>query len=207
MKQIAYSAVLLLLATSAQAITLSADADAFTAGTDISNGFAGLTLSFEGTTSFGITDGIIYSVEHSGSLVATTGTRVFGTSDPTYPNLFSGTTTSVFRVDFSSDVYSVALDALGDDPTDFAELYAYNSSDVLLGTYSTAVIATGQSETMSVSGGDIAYVLAAGISNSAVGFDNLTAETVPLPAAVWMFLSALGALGFRRRLTSDANTN
>jgi hypothetical protein len=193
------SAVFLITGT-ANAAIVSADADSFITGTDISNSFAGLTLSFEGATSDGTNDGIIYSTDQSGALVASTGTRVFGTSDGTYNNLFGGaTTTAVFRVDFVETMQVVSLDALGDDPSDFARLSAYTSGDLLIDTYSTGVLLTGNFETMTVTGADIAYVLAEGISPDAVGFDNLTANTVPIPAAVWLFASSLGLLGWLRR--------
>jgi hypothetical protein len=205
MRTLFRTVVFFLLTGSANASIVTADADAFATGTDISNAFAGLTLSFEGTTSFGITDGIIYSVDESGALLASTGTRVFGTSDPTYPNLFSGVTTSVFRVDFDATMFTVSLDALGDDVSDLARITAYTAGDVVIDIYTTAGLVSGAFETMTVNdtGANIAYVIAEGVSPDAVGFDNLVANTVPIPAAVWLFGSGLGLLGwFRRRQTA-----
>jgi hypothetical protein len=199
MRTLVRAAVFFLAAGSVHAATISADADDFAAGTDISNAYTGLTLSFEGSTSFGINDGIIYSVEQGGGIVASTGTRVFGTSDPTYPLLFGGTTTAVFRVDFTQIATSVSLDALGDNGSDFAQLNAYTAGGVLVDSYFTGQLTTGHEETMTVGGADIAYILATGVATDAVGFDNLVAQVVPVPAAAWLFMSALGALvGVRR---------
>ena len=180
-------------------MTITADADDFVSGTNISNSYTGLTLSFTGTTISGVNDGIIYSVNQSGALVASTGSRVFGTSDITYPNLFGGTTTSIFRVDFDAAMFTVSLDALSDDASDFARFSAYTAGNVLIDMYTTGIITSGHAETMTVSGGNIAYVLAEGISPDAVGFDNLRADTIPIPAAVWLFGSGLGLLGWFRR--------
>ncbi len=203
MRTLFRTVVFFLLTGSANATIVTADADAFATGTDISNAFAGLTLSFEGTTSFGITDGIIYSADESGALLASTGTRVFGTADPTYPNLFTGASTSVFRIDFDTTMFTVSVDALADDISDLAQLTAYTAGDVVIDTYLTALMVSGASETMTVNGGNIAYVIAEGVSPDAVGFDNLVANTVPIPAAVWLFGSGLGLLGwFRRRQTA-----
>jgi len=199
------AASLLLLAGSAHAATISADADSFTAGTDISNAFAGLTLSFDGSTFDGTNDGIIYSVTESGGLSASTGTRVFGTSDANLPNLFDGISTAVFRVDFNEVATSVSLDALGDNGSDFAQLNAYTAGGVLVDTYSTGQLMSGNFETMTIGGADIAYVIASGVGGDAVGFDNLTAQVVPIPAAFWLFTSALGFLGWHshRRIAPE----
>jgi hypothetical protein len=205
MRTLFRTVVFFLLTGSANATIVTADADAFATGTDISNAFAGLTLSFEGTTSFGITDGIIYSVDESGALLASTGTRVFGTSDPTYPNLFTGATTSVFRVDFDATMFTVSLDALGDDISDFARITAFTAGDVVIDIYTTAGLVSGAFETMTVNdtSANIAYIIAEGVSPDAVGFDNLFANTIPIPAAVWLFGSGLGLLGwYRRRQTA-----
>ncbi|MGI9309832.1 MAG: hypothetical protein ACR2P6_11255 [Gammaproteobacteria bacterium] len=191
--------VFLLSVGSAQAMTLTADADDFTAGTDISNAFAGLTLSFEGSTFDGTNDGIIYSVTEQSGLFASTGTRVFGTSDASNPQVFDGISTAVFRVDFSDLATSISLDALGDNGSDFAQLNAYTAGDVLVGTYATGELMSGNHETMTINGADIAYVIASGVGGDAVGFDNLVAQVVPVPAAAWFFVSALGILAARRR--------
>jgi hypothetical protein len=196
------TAVFFLITGTAQAAIITADADDFTSGASISNAYAGLTLSFEGSTSSGVNDGIIYSVDQSGGIVASTGSRVFGTSDPTYPNLFSGITTAVFRVDFTQTATSISVDALGDNGSDFAQLNAYTSSGLLVDSYFTGQLTTGHEETMTVGGADIAYILAAGVGNDAVGFDNLVAQVVPVPAAIWMFASALGGLSLRRRMAN-----
>jgi hypothetical protein len=184
---------------SVQAAMLTADADDYAAGTNISNAYTGLTLSYEGATSDGTADGIIYSTLAIDPLFASTGDRVFGTGDAGEPGLFSGTPSPVFRVDFAQTATSVSLDALGDNGSDYASLRAYTAGGLLLAEQVSGQLTSGNFETLTVSGADIAYVLAAGVVGDAVGFDNLTATVVPVPAAVWLFGSGLGALGWFRR--------
>jgi hypothetical protein len=205
MRQLLASVGLLLLAGTAQAVTLSVDADDFAAGTDISNAYAGLTLSFDGATFDGTNDGIIYSVIEQNGLFASTGSRVFGTSDATNPQIFDGISTSVFRIDFDNNATSVSLDALGDNGSDFAQLNAYSAADVLIDTFLTGQLVSGSFETMTITGADIAYVIASGIGGDAVGFDNLSAQVIPIPAAAWLFTSALGLLGWKAWRSQNAD--
>jgi len=99
-------------------------------------------------------------------------------------------------------MFTVSLDALGDDVSDLARLTAYTVGDVVIDIYTTIGLTSGHSDTMTVSGAGIAYILAEGVSPDAVGFDNLVANTIPIPAAVWLFGSGLGLLGWLRRKAS-----
>ena len=105
------------------------------------------------------------------------------------------------RIDFGvSDVKLVLLDGISNNGSDIARLQAFDSTNTILGTYTTAALALSQFETMSVTSaaGNIAYVLASGVSGDSVGFDNLKYE-VPEPGTIAIFGFGLVGLGYMRR--------
>jgi hypothetical protein len=87
------------------------------------------------------------------------------------------------RIDFSSPVSRVALDAIGESPTAHGRLEAYNAVGQLIGRYTTQSLGTGRSEAMVISRPtpDIDYVIASGHKHlsydqdaaTKVNFDNL----------------------------------
>lgn len=90
---------------------------------------------------------------------ATTGSHVFGRANVPFFN--NG---ARFRVDFHGDARSIEIDFVSafNGFTETGQLEIYNRDDVLLDTYTTQALATGSSETMSLSRveGDIAYAVA-----------------------------------------------
>jgi hypothetical protein len=79
------------------------------------------------------------------------------------------------RVDFTTPVTTVRLDAIGTLTNDRARLDAYDASGTLIGRYTTASLANGQLETMQIQRptADIAYVIADAHSGVAVRLDRL----------------------------------
>ena len=84
------------------------------------------------------------------------------------------------RVDFSSPVSSVSIDAISDDTSDFAVLRAYDVTGTLVGEFTTSDLGTGVSETMTItrSVNEISYVLAAGLNGQFVWLDNLNYSSI-----------------------------
>ncbi|MBL8315054.1 MAG: PEP-CTERM sorting domain-containing protein [Rubrivivax sp.] len=191
----------------AQAATVVADADAFALGTDLSNAFAGITLSAVGL-GFGGGPAIFAVASASQPLepfTASTGQLVFGTNSPNFPHLFREPSFLALRVDFSAPTDGVWIDFISNDGADTGFLQAFDATDNLLGTYTTASLATSQFETMSLSFGSasIAYILAGGLNGSSSGgLDHLryNGGTVPEPATLLLVGSALLALRLGRRV-------
>jgi hypothetical protein len=92
-----------------------------------------------------------------------------GTSSTWKPSEFG------LRVDFTTPVTTVRLDAIGTASGDRARLEAYDRYGVLIGRYTTAPLADGQLETMQLQRptADIAYVIAKAHSGIAVRLDRL----------------------------------
>jgi len=110
-----------------------------------------------------------------------TGTRVFGAC-----TFVQGGTCSIYatewttetrhlRMDFSTPVSTISLDALGVGAADYGRLEIYDASNQLLARHTTALLASGVSATMTLSRptADIAYAIARGYGDTAPRFDNL----------------------------------
>ena len=123
-------ACVLILFTSSpvSGVIISADADGYTEGTNMSTAFAGLTLSSVGSSS-GL-DGIVYAYDDD---LASTGTSVFGHDlsnhkewyfdafpAPHHPDDFA------LRVDFDQPANLVSIDIIVYDIWDYASLNAYD---------------------------------------------------------------------------------
>ena len=199
MKNLLVVVSVLVMASSVSGVIISADADGYTEGTNISTAFAGLTLSSIGRSS-GL-DGFVYAYDDE---LASTGTSVFGHNlanhrewyrddypEPHHPDDFA------FRADFDNPAKMVTIDIICDSSDDYAILTVYDSSGVSLGgTFSGPLMTPGQvfRTTINRDSFDIAYIIAGGIfTNSAtpVYLDNLTANVIPEPATVFL-------LGLRR---------
>ena len=128
--------------------------------------FQNITLSSVGAGFDGDFDTNIFSINPSTQALepysASTGRLVFGTNDGTFPHLFGGFGGAKMRIDFGvSDVKLVLLDGISNNGSDIARLQAFDSTNTILGTHTTAALALSQFETMSVTSaaGNIAYVL------------------------------------------------
>lgn len=105
-----------------------------------------------------------------------TGTKVFHHLIPSVGWSSAWTAASrMLRMDFTSPVSTLHLDAVANSPQDFGRLDVYSASGQLLDRYTTAELTSGQVETMTVRRptADIAYAIARGHANSAIQFDNL----------------------------------
>jgi hypothetical protein len=185
-------------------VIISADADGYSEGTNISTAFAGMTLSSVGRAA-GL-DGIVYAYD---SPLASTGTSVFGHNlanhtewyfdaypAPYHPDDFA------LRVDFDQPANMVSVDLICNSSFDYARITAYDSfGSVLRGAYS-GQLTYGQvfPATIRRDSFDIAYIIAGGMyTNSAtpVLLDNLTANVIPEPCT--FLLLALGSLALLRK--------
>lgn len=79
------------------------------------------------------------------------------------------------RMDFTSLVSTLSLDAIGSSVAGYARLEVYGANNELLARYTTKQLTSGQVETMTLNrpSPDIKYAIAHGHINSAVRFDNL----------------------------------
>jgi len=79
------------------------------------------------------------------------------------------------RMDFSTPVTAVRLDAIGNSSGDYGRLEAYSAGGTLLARYTTGYLGSGEVETMAISRSapDIAYAIARGHMNSEINLDNL----------------------------------
>jgi hypothetical protein len=193
---------LLMLGCSAQAIVITADADGFVEGADISNAFAGMTLS-----SLGRSEGLDGKVYAYSDELASTGSMVFGHNlenhtqwywdqypEEGHPDDFA------LRIDFDEPVNCVSLDMVGTGEFDYVSLWGYGETgDVIVGEFSSAPYEEVCTLTVALDSYDIAYVVAGGFflnGASYVVIDNLVAN-VPEPGTV--VLLGLGVLAAARR--------
>lgn len=187
-------------------VTITADADGFPDGWDISNAFAGMTLSSFGTGRYS-TDGLVYARTASDPIHASTGTEVFGNNlsgtdgegDP-LNELWHKRTADEFRLraDFDNLARYVAIDMIGNNSSDYGILEAYNSGGTIVASVSSGKLTDGNPWTaeISLASFDIAYVISSGISGHTIYLDNLRA-VIPEPGTI--LLVGLGGLALVRK--------
>ena len=185
MKNVSGVALVLIMASSVSGVIISADADGYSNGTNISTAFAGVTLSAVGGYS-GL-DGIVYAW---GDGLASTGVNVFANNLSFQRQWYADLTDGfALRADFEQLANYVAIDIIGDDSADYGELSAYNSSNILIGYVLSPQLTTGQVFRAAISRDyffDIAYIIAGGAASTedTVHLDNLTANVIPEPVTL-----------------------
>lgn len=143
--------------------------DDHASGTTLNNIVPGVTLTSVGP------DVIQNTVAARPRETASTGAQVF---THLLAEGWSGAWTSSgrnLRMDFTSPVSWVSLDAVANSDFDYGRLEIYDSNDNLLARYTTGPLGYGQVETMTLTRptADIAYAIAKGHAGTAVLFDNL----------------------------------
>lgn len=184
----------------ASAALINVDPDAFASGTDISNAFAGVTLSGPGQA-----NSAVFSLA---SGLASTGSNIFGSGDD--GNEWGNGFNAGMRVDFAALTDFVSIDIIGNDSSDDGRLLAYDAMNTLLATYTTGALGTGQVETALISRGsaDIAYVIATGDANESdsISLDNLNYNSgvIPEPASIALLGLGIAGIGYQRRKRETA---
>ena len=202
--------IILLTPLSVSAGLVVIDADAYVSGTDIRDGFAGVTLSTVGVGVYeDLLDGRVYARTASAPTCATTGTNIFGnnlsgTSGGTpknelwYRSSTPGGPAYRLRADFHDLTDYISIDFITNNTYDQGILEVYDSGDNLI--YNTTVsVNSGNPITASITRplADIAYIIASGTNSYTLCLDNLQADIVPEPATV--SLLGLGAFVFLRK--------
>jgi len=190
---------LFVLVSPASAMLVTADADGFADGANISNAFGGMALSSVG----GYTglDGVVYAW---GDGLASTGASVFANNlsfqRQWYAEPLEG---FALRADFDQPANYVAIDIIGDDSGDFGVLEAYDSLGTLLDSVVSPQLSVGQIWTAQINrtSFDIAYIIAGGsaATEDTVHLDNLSANVVPEPVTIWLLGMGSLLLTTRRR--------
>lgn len=182
------------------ASALIIDADGFDDGTDISNSFAGVTLSTNGN-----------SVIALDSSSASTGTSVFGRSGLLFnssqftldPEVGLRTAAQIpLTATFDEATGAVSIDVIGQSgrgPT--GTLAAFDGSGNELGRATSAALAAGEVETISVSDPDGQIFSVSFGSTDAFGLtaDNLRTGVDAIPEPASLALLSLGGLAVLRR--------
>ncbi len=191
MKNLLVVVTIFAMALPVGATMISADADGYGNGIDISTVFSGITLSSVG--GYAGLDGVVYSYADG---LASTGSSVFANNlsfqRQWYSDIVGG---FALRADFDQLADSVSIDIIGDDSGDLGTLSAYNSSGQLLGSVQTPQLDYGQvfNAVINRPSFDIAYIIAGGAaaSQDTVHLDNLTAN-IPEPTTLGLLM--LGGL-------------
>ncbi|QDU39330.1 PEP-CTERM motif protein [Maioricimonas rarisocia] len=191
---------LLLAAPQLEAGLVIVEPDDFAAGTNISNAFAGVTLSAVGTQTGGVD---VFSVAGPH---ASTGSFVFG-HDPTVLDPFDWTRLfdyAQLKATFYKPTDFVSIDIVGLNSTSSffsGRLQAFNSSGTSLEIASAnALLFAGDVKTIAIHRPqqDIAYVLASGDTDFN-SLDNLQFSAVPEPSSLALLGIGCAAIAVRRR--------
>lgn len=195
--------VFLLIAGLSSAHAVTVEPDDYALGTNISSIVPGITLAVvDGSGTF-LSD--VFSVDptvQAGPGIASTGSLTFGHAVGTLIHTFYYPS-KILRADFGTAVFSVSIDVIANDTTDTGILQAFDASDTLIGSFTTAALNNDEYATavFSSTAGNIAYIMAGGIDGgNTLLLDNLQVRVVPVPPALYLFgTGLLGLIGIARR--------
>jgi hypothetical protein len=175
----------------AHATVINVEPDSFADGTDISNAYAGITLSTVSASGSWATSSAVFA-RTATQTTASTGSMVFGNDGAGVLNELWREHT-LLRADFASAASSVSIDFIADDAADTGILEVYSSLNVLLASLSTGSLGpAGDFGTLTYSGAGIAYIVARGLDgSSALLIDNLSV-TAMVPAPATLMLAGFG---------------
>lgn len=207
----------ILLSTSVANGMATVEPDDYSADTDISTAFWGVTLSSRGSgwdmPSGDKPIGRIFAIDPSGrtdEFDPSTGSLAFGTADKDHPHLFWGKDKLHLRADFTLAVATeVSVDFIGtsDSFPKIGELYAYDAGGTVVDFATTdplKPLKKDKWERVTVSGPAISYIIACGEKNSSVswdslGIDHMQWEPIPAPGAILLGSLGVGLVGWLRR--------
>ncbi|MBP85811.1 MAG: hypothetical protein CMJ64_03700 [Planctomycetaceae bacterium] len=157
-----------------QPITLAShlNPDDHSQNTAVSNVVAGATLTAIGGA---VADAEVFVRSVNGNNVFSACTFQQGNSScGIYSNEWTSNSRQL-RIDFASPVTTISIDAQSNAASEYGRLDVYDANDNLLDRYTTAALAEGESETMTVSRAtpEIAYAIARGYADTSPLFDNL----------------------------------
>ena len=194
----------------AQATIVVAEPDNFADGTDLTDAFAGVTLSVVPANVVGKPPTKVITVEGATAVgtrttnPATTGVRVFGQAPQPVAGVqkFNEDRFGLLRADFAVATDYVQIDMIFDDD-DVGILRAFDASGILLG--SVKVSGDGRGPVPFVTGiisrisPDIAFITVGGFGSEGdvldnLQFDLLDAAAVPEPSSLVMLCVALAGL-------------
>ena len=195
------------MAHHARAATILIEPDLFVAGSPLTTAFPGVRLSVEGKSHITVIsiDGLIAVGPSAGNNLATTGSLVFGQTPAEGPDccdtgqFWNEDEFGLLRADFETLANTVSIDFYFDDD-DVGSLRGYDSLGNLLAFDFASERETSRTMSIHRPENDIAYVLAGGSPGEGLFLDNLQVTNnippIPIPAALPLFLSGLGLLGF-----------
>ncbi|MBN4052683.1 hypothetical protein JYU07_00200 [Roseiflexus sp. AH-315-K22] len=182
------------------------DPDAFANGTDISNAFAGVTLSAYGSGTLSpLQSSAVYARGTSFPRAGNASDVVFGNDGLGFDNTQWYSPERHFRADFDLPTDFVSIDIWSNDNYGPVRVRIYDIGGILIDTFDTiGTLGTGVVEVASFTRGtaDIAYMT---VSNTPVSagesflIDSLEFNLIPLPTGAALALVGMGLIGVQRR--------